>query len=171
MEIRIPAMIVTAAAAFILLLLKTGRLRLPSGKLAAKKEPEEFHAAGMQSTVREHGAQTAGREEIRGTERTMLLSYTTLILKDTEHPVKKYRADLLRPVLIGRSKDNTIILEDSSVSRRHLKVFRRGALVYAENLSRMNGTMLNGKQLTEPREIMTGSRLQIGKQCFLVEID
>jgi len=104
-------------------------------------------------------------------ERTMMLTYTTLILKDKDRPVKMYKSELFRPVYIGRGSENRIRLNDESVSRSHLKVYRQNGLVYAENLSHVNGTKINGRYLTEPKEIVSGDFLELGRMRFLVEID
>jgi len=169
-DTRILAIAVTAAAALFLAVLEISRYFRKRSR-GPKEEPEPQSLSDGYSGYPEKEKTPARPEEIHGSERTMLLTYTTLILKDVRRPSKNYKADLFRPVLIGRSSDNDIVLEDSSVSRRHLRVFRMGALVYAENLSMINGTLLNGRQLTEPREIMTGSRLQLGNQILTVEID
>lgn len=104
-------------------------------------------------------------------ERTRMLTYTTLILKDCERPVRVYKADLFQPVCVGREQKNRVRLEDPSVSRRHLKVYRKDGLVFAENLSRANGTKLNGRYLTGPKEIVSGDLLELGRVKLLVEID
>jgi len=104
-------------------------------------------------------------------ERTVMLTYSTLILKDKDHPLRTYKADLMRPVFIGREETCKIRLTDPSVSRQHLKVFKSGGLVYAENLSRANGTRVNGRYLTEPKEIVSGNLLELGNMQLLVEID
>jgi len=104
-------------------------------------------------------------------ERSMILSYNTVFLTDVSHPARVYRADLFRPAYVGRSRDNDICIREDSVSRRHMRIFRDGVFVYAENLNDINGTLLDGKQLTRPKEIVTGSRLKLGRVELKVEID
>lgn len=104
-------------------------------------------------------------------ERSMILCYNTVYLTDVDHPSRVYRADLFQPAYVGRSRENEICIREESVSRRHMRIFRNGAFVYAENLNNINGTLLNGKLLTRPREIVTGSRLKLGRVELKVEID
>jgi len=104
-------------------------------------------------------------------DRSMILSYNTVFLTDVSHPARVYRADLFRPAYVGRSRDNDICIREDSVSRRHMRIFRDGAFVYAENLNDINGTLLDGKKLTRPKEIVTGSRLKLGRVELKVEID
>ena len=152
-----------------------------------KNSPPEEEAAGGQKSGRpelnypEAGNRSASGNAVQAQdslhrqdsrrERTMMLTYTTLILKDKDRPIRTYKADLFQPVYIGRDRNNRIRLSDPSVSRRHLKVYRSGGLVYAENLSRANGTKLNGRYLTEPKEIVSGNLLELGAAKLLVEID
>jgi len=103
--------------------------------------------------------------------RTVLMSYSTLGLLDADTPGRNYRADLRQPVTVGRSSENAVCIADDSVSRHHLRVFRSGAGVYAENLSRMNGTMLEGIRMSGTRELHTGNLLQLGRVRLIVEID
>jgi len=104
-------------------------------------------------------------------ERSMILCYNTVFLTDVSHPARVYKADLFHPAYVGRSRDNDICIREESVSRRHMRIFRDGALVYAENLNSINGTLLDGKRLTRPQEIISGSRLTLGRVELKVEID
>jgi pSer/pThr/pTyr-binding forkhead associated (FHA) protein len=47
------------------------------------------------------------------------------------------------PVTIGRTEDNTIILDDTEVSSHHCQVLQEGELSKIEDLDSTNGTRLN----------------------------
>ena len=47
-------------------------------------------------------------------------------------------------ICIGRSPGNNIQIKDKSVSRKHLKIIRRGDKYFVEDLKSKNGTFING---------------------------
>jgi len=59
---------------------------------------------------------------------------------------------------------------EKGVSRRHAKITRRGSEVFIEDLGSMNGTFLNGKELTPylPQVLKSGDELQLGKLILRV---
>ena len=50
-------------------------------------------------------------------------------------------------VVLGRSKDSDIQVEDANVSRRHAELRREGATWWLVDLGSTNGTELNGKRV------------------------
>ncbi len=73
--------------------------------------------------------------------------------------------DLLEEtVTVGRQSENTIIIEDVSVSGRHAKFTRTGPDDYRlEDMGSTNGTRLNGESLKEARTLEDGDQIRIGK--------
>jgi len=65
-------------------------------------------------------------------------------------------------VYIGRSYDNDIPLNDIFVSRRHLKVQRRGENHFIQDLLSRNGTVLNGRKLRPGLECKIKNQDTIG---------
>ncbi|MGC8685453.1 MAG: ATPase, T2SS/T4P/T4SS family [bacterium] len=65
-------------------------------------------------------------------------------------------------VVIGRSKDADIKLDDNLCSRRHLKIYRDGVNWFASDMNSSNGTFYNGHILSEAVALNTGDRLKIG---------
>jgi len=76
---------------------------------------------------------------------------------------------------VGRSPRNTVPLSDIYVSRRHLKILRRGQRYFIEDLNSKNGTCVDG-ELIDPGvelEIKGGvpivigvSVICLGKRCL-----
>jgi adenylate cyclase len=54
-------------------------------------------------------------------------------------------------VFVGRSSTNDLQIFDSSISRKHIKLFRLENLVFVEDLKSTNGTLVNGEPI-EPGE-------------------
>lgn len=73
-----------------------------------------------------------------------------------------------RPMTLGRSMDNAIVLRDSRVSRHHGRLQgRQGALVYTD-LGSTNGTRVNGIPVDEV-VLGEGDRIEVGDTVLVVE--
>lgn len=73
-----------------------------------------------------------------------------------------------RPMTLGRSMDNAIVLADSRVSRHHGRLQgRQGALVYTD-LGSTNGSRVNGIAVDEV-VLGEGDRIEIGDTVLVVE--
>ena len=56
------------------------------------------------------------------------------------------------------------------MSGRHCRIYGENGKVYVENLSRSNGTYMDGKQVVGGAEIYTGCVLKLGNLMMRVEI-
>ncbi|MDQ4123131.1 MAG: sigma 54-interacting transcriptional regulator [Acidobacteriota bacterium] len=68
--------------------------------------------------------------------------------------------------LIGRENANQIALDDSSVSRRHCVVERRGKDFFISDLQSLNGTFVNGSA-AENKRLKHQDKITIGKFALL----
>ncbi|MBP3692945.1 MAG: SpoIIE family protein phosphatase [Thermoguttaceae bacterium] len=66
---------------------------------------------------------------------------------------------------LGRAHDCEIQLDAASVSRRHVRIFRRGGDWYIEDLKSRNGTLLNNRPVLEPTRLNHRDRIQV---CSIV---
>lgn len=64
---------------------------------------------------------------------------------------------------IGRSSDNTIVLDSPDVSRRHARFERSGEQVRIYDLNSTNGTWINGEAV-HISDIQPGDQIRLGKQ-------
>jgi 3',5'-cyclic-nucleotide phosphodiesterase len=73
-------------------------------------------------------------------------------------------------IFLGRSAQNDVQMRDSAVSRRHLKILRRGKRYFIKDLESENGTFVGGKKITPGAEleIKEGIPIVIGSTviCF-----
>ena len=69
------------------------------------------------------------------------------------------------PVLLGRGSENTIVLENDSVSRRHCKIERRGRAYHVEDLSSTNGTYVNDELISD-YQLRRGDQVKVGDTIF-----
>jgi len=54
-------------------------------------------------------------------------------------------------IIIGRTGDSNLVLEDHKVSRKHARIFKEGDSYYIEDLKSSNGTYYYGKKITKRR--------------------
>lgn len=63
---------------------------------------------------------------------------------------------------LGRGQENTIRLDDLSVSRRHARIAYRQGGYWLSDLGSMGGTWVDGARLNAPRQIAFGDVIDIG---------
>ena len=76
----------------------------------------------------------------------------------------------LRPgeVLIGRSSNCHLVLDDGLVSRRHAQIVVTDERALIEDFGSANGVFVNGRRVAGTEALHAGDQLQVGKQTFLV---
>lgn len=67
------------------------------------------------------------------------------------------------PVLLGRSTEATVPLEDDYASGRHARLFPQGSRWFLEDLGSTNGTFLDGRQLSRAAAVEPGTQFRIGR--------
>lgn len=72
-------------------------------------------------------------------------------------------------VTIGRAPDNTIQIEDQSVSRHHARVLADGGAPVIEDTGSSGGTFLNDRRLKGKTKLGDGLRIRIGNAELRVE--
>ncbi len=72
--------------------------------------------------------------------------------------------------LIGRSQKCHLCAGSSSVSRRHCAIARKDATVSIKDLGSRNGTLVNGKKITEEVLLSSGDEIGIGTLKLLMTI-
>lgn len=70
-----------------------------------------------------------------------------------------------RPVTLGRGSENTIVLENDSVSRRHCRVEKRGSTYHVVDLDSTNGSYVND-ELSKEIQLRRGDQLKVGDSIF-----
>lgn len=64
---------------------------------------------------------------------------------------------------IGRSNSNDLVLDDQNASRRHAEIRHHGGPRYrVTDIGSANGTWLNGRRLTVPKDLEDGDQVVIG---------
>lgn len=73
------------------------------------------------------------------------------------------KLDLSETVTIGREPDSDLVVADGFVSTRHARVDPTARGPVLKDLGSTNGTVLNGKVVTEPTVLAKGDRVEVGK--------
>jgi hypothetical protein len=71
---------------------------------------------------------------------------------------------------VGRSRDCDIVLEDSSISRRHAEVRPAGSSWTIEDLDSTNGVRVNGVAVHGLQRLRTGDRIEMGSTEIFFEM-
>ena len=80
-------------------------------------------------------------------------------LSVSEGPMKGEAFDLTEDtVFIGRASTNDIQINDSTISRKHIKIFRIGKKFFVEDLKSTNGTLINGEMIAPGEAFEVGDR-------------
>ncbi len=74
-------------------------------------------------------------------------------------------------VVVGRSKQCQVHLDDADVSRRHTTIRAEDGLYFVANNGSMNGTLLNGRKLTAEEELKSGDVLTVGPYSLTFHAD
>jgi len=69
-------------------------------------------------------------------------------------------------ILVGRSVQCDIIIDDVTVSRRHAKISRKGTDLWIYDLNSLNGIYVN-KERIEKARLKNKDEIQIGKYKFI----
>ena len=74
-------------------------------------------------------------------------------------------------IYIGQSPDNDLQIKDRFVSRKHLRIFRKGSKYFIKDLKSKNGTFINGKQIPSgvEFELKEGLTIAIGMSVICLD--
>ena len=73
-------------------------------------------------------------------------------------------------ILIGRSAENDIPLEDETISQRHARIFFLNNNWMVEDSHSTNGTYLNGEIIHAPAVLIDQDRIDIGSKTIEVHL-
>jgi phosphoserine phosphatase RsbU/P len=71
-------------------------------------------------------------------------------------------------LVVGRATSAGLSLADPFLSRHHSRLFRRGDRYFVEDLGSRNGTLVNGREISEPSEISPGDVLEISASTIRI---
>ncbi|UVJ39656.1 DUF3662 and FHA domain-containing protein [Arthrobacter sp. CJ23] len=73
-------------------------------------------------------------------------------------------------VVLGRSSEADILVDDTGVSRKHLEVRTQGGSAWAVDLGSTNGSYVNGHKVNGSVELMDGSTITMGRTKIIFRL-
>ena len=89
-----------------------------------------------------------------------------LLLVHVENAPPRHVPLHLLPLTVGRSAPAEVVLEGSTVSRRHCRLERQGDSIVLSDLGSTNGTFVNSERVTAPVVLEDGARITIGAHAL-----
>ena len=72
-------------------------------------------------------------------------------------------------IIVGRSPDSALVLDDSYSSSRHARFFTSEGTWFVEDLQSTNGTYVHGQRIDSPIPLKVGDRVTIGQTTFVMQ--
>ncbi len=91
-----------------------------------------------------------------------------LIIKAGPDRGRIYKLDN-RPITMGSSNQNDIIINDSSVSSRHLKIWFTDKTFFIQDLKSDQGTRVNNRVIDQV-ELYDNDLIEAGNYCFIFRV-
>lgn len=73
-------------------------------------------------------------------------------------------------IILGRSAETDIPIDDPGVSRKHLKIEQRGRTTWAVDLGSTNGSFVNGQRVVGETELLDGSNITMGQTRIIFRL-
>lgn len=70
---------------------------------------------------------------------------------------------------LGRDADNTVVLTDRQISKRHAVILRTDGVYWIEDLNSRNGVYVNGRRIEKRERLFDGSLLKLGSTILRFE--
>ncbi len=67
------------------------------------------------------------------------------------------------PIVIGRSPDSALVLDDTFSSSRHARLYSNAGQWWIEDLDSTNGTFVGGTKISAPTPLQPGTPIMVGK--------
>jgi serine phosphatase RsbU (regulator of sigma subunit) len=85
-----------------------------------------------------------------------------LVIVEGAEPGRRLEFDATTPLTIGRDPQQTLVVTDPELSRRHARVFLVNEEPFVQDLGSTNGTFIDGERLAAPSKLDEGRLLRIG---------
>jgi len=73
-----------------------------------------------------------------------------------------------RPLVLGRSSEADVLLEDPYASDFHARLVFQAGEVRLQDLGSTNGTFVNGERMTAPMSLRRGDQIRVGQTIMEV---
>lgn len=73
-------------------------------------------------------------------------------------------------IVLGRSSEADILVEDTGVSRRHLEIRTENGVTHAVDMGSTNGSYVNGQRVSGSTELTDGSTITMGRTKIIFRL-
>ena len=144
--------------------IQTGEVHPEAAEPAGPSQPEPVRAG--EAAGRTMIYSSAGRIAEPLEERARTRDQKALLLLDGRRLVVGPAG-----VVVGRSRQCDIVLEDPNVSRRHLEVRPRGGSWVVADLGSTNGSRINGRPIEGSEVVRPGDKIEVGSTRLTFELE
>ncbi len=95
-------------------------------------------------------------------------AYLKLMMETADGTTANLDINLVQSVIFGRAPSCEVTVDDSNLSRQHFAIEAEDGMLFIQNLSETNGTLLNGILLQSKRQIAVGDVIAAGQERFTV---
>jgi pSer/pThr/pTyr-binding forkhead associated (FHA) protein len=81
--------------------------------------------------------------------------------------VKQFAIEDGERLVIGRSSEADVVVDNTAISRKHTALERRNGVYFLEDLGSLNGTMVNGKKIDSCVQLFDDDVIEVGKFLLL----
>ncbi len=95
-------------------------------------------------------------------------AYLKLMMETADGNTANLDINLVQSVIFGRASSCEVTVDDSNLSRQHFAIEAEDGMLFIQNLSETNGTLLNGILLQAKRQLAVGDVIAAGQERFTV---
>lgn len=95
-------------------------------------------------------------------------AYLKLMMETADGNTATMDINLVQSVIFGRATSCEVTIDDSNLSRQHFAIEAEDGMLFIQNLSETNGTLLNGIMLQSKRQLSVGDVIAAGQEHFTV---
>lgn len=112
----------------------------------------------------------AGIGIVRGHSRSGRQGLYTITLTHGPSTLSGTTIPLTATLIIGRAPGSDLHLNDDFVSAKHARVTPINDTAVLEDLGSTNGTLLNGRRVSTPQNLVPGDKIDIGPYSLTVDM-
>lgn len=94
--------------------------------------------------------------------------YMKLTMETADGNITDLDINIVQSIIFGRSESCEFTIDDSNLSRQHFAIELENGMLFIQNLSQTNGTLLNGIPLLSKRKLEIGDVINAGQEKFTV---
>ena len=95
-------------------------------------------------------------------------AYLKLMMETADGTTANMDINIVQSIIFGRAESCEVTVDDRSLSRQHFAIEAEEGMLFIQNLSETNGTLLNGIMLQAKRQLSVGDVIAAGQERFTV---